>query len=52
MEGKNFTVEDGDIENCIGRGEYLYICVKGQDNKYRISVMEKSKKKIVFYTSL
>lgn len=52
MESKCYTVEDGDIENCVSRGEYLYICVKGQDGKYRISVMEKSKKKVVYYTSL
>lgn len=51
-EVKGYTIEDGDIENCIAKGEYLYICVKGTDNKYRISVMDKTKKKTLFFTSI
>lgn len=52
METKNYTVDDGEIENAIGKGEYLYVCVKGTDGKHRIGVIERGKKKTVFFTSL
>lgn len=52
MELKGYPIDDGEVENCISVGEFLYVCVKGSDNKYRLSVIEKSKKKVVFYCSL
>jgi hypothetical protein len=52
METKQYPIEDGDLENCVGKDEYLYSCVKGSDSRYRISVMEKAKKKVVFYSGL
>ncbi len=52
METKHYLIEDGDLENCTAKGEYLYTCVKGNDARYRISVIDKTKKKNVYYAAL
>jgi hypothetical protein len=33
-------------------GGYVYVCIKGKDNKYRISVIDRIKKKQVYYATL
>lgn len=30
----------------------MYVCVKGIDNKFRLSVLDRQKKKVVYYASL
>lgn len=52
METKSYPIEDGELANCIAKGEYMYFCVRGNDSKYRISVMDRTKRKVLFYTAL
>ena len=31
---------------------YIYVCIRGKDNKYRLSVIDRIKKKQVYYAVL
>lgn len=33
-------------------GIYVYVCVKNKDNKYKISVIDRMKKKQVYYQTI
>lgn len=52
MEMRSYGVEDGELVGAVAKGEYVYECVRGGDGKCRVSVMERGKRKVVFYTGL
>lgn len=40
------------MEKCVAVGDYLYVCVKGQDGKCRMSVMDRRKRKVVYFVAV
>jgi len=48
-EGRVYAVEDGEVVNCVGVGRFFYVCVRGGDGRFRVSVVERLGKRVVYY---
>ena len=49
---RTYSVEDGEVEKCVGVGNYLYVGVRGVDGKARMSVMDRHRGKVVYFVAV
>ena len=48
---RTYLVEDGEVEKCVGVGNFLYVGVRGGDGKARMSVMDRHRGTVVYFVA-